>query len=147
MATATASAAATTASVVAQVKETKKPLSTWANAAIGAVAGSVEVFINQPFVAVKNALQEKRPVSLNPLFFYRGVVINSSSIAPITAVQFAVNGVMANYFTDNGARKLTDLERLASGAVGGAVSAFVSSPAEIVMIQQQRTGQSVRNSY
>jgi len=37
-------------------------------------------------------LQEKRPFTLNPSFLYRGVLINASSIAPITAVQFAVNG-------------------------------------------------------
>ena len=72
-----------------------RTLSIVENGVIGACAGMIEVGVDQPFVAVKNALQEGRPVSLSPAVLYRGVVINAGSIAPITAVQFAVNGCTA----------------------------------------------------
>ena len=43
-----------------------------------------------------------------------------------------------------GTRTLTDVERIGVSALAGAMSAFVSGPAELVMIQQQRTGLGVR---
>ena len=43
---------------------------------IGAVAGMTEVLVMQPSVAVKNALQEGRPVPWgNPTQLYRGLVV------------------------------------------------------------------------
>lgn len=46
--------------------------------AIGAIAGTLEVCINQPTVAIKNALQEGRPLPANPAAYYRGLVVCSS---------------------------------------------------------------------
>lgn len=43
---------------------------------IGAAAGTIEVLINQPTVAVKNALQEGRPLPANPAAYYRGLLVS-----------------------------------------------------------------------
>ena len=84
--------------------------------AIGAVAGSMEVLLMQPTIAIKNALQEGRPVPWSPKLLYRGLgvsgqlqkvvvpltpglaligmyglQVNLGSIAPITAIQ--VSGI------------------------------------------------------
>lgn len=64
------------------------------NLFIGAVGGALDVCIQQPLVTVKNALQDKRPIPTSPRLFYRGTVINAGSIAPITALQFAINGIL-----------------------------------------------------
>lgn len=40
---------------------------------IGAMSGTVEVLLMQPTVAIKNAVQEGRPISWNPLHMYRGL--------------------------------------------------------------------------
>ena len=74
------------------------------------------------------------------MFLYRGVVINATSIAPITAVQFAVNGALTALVKKD---EVTDLHRLVIAATAGAASALVSTPAEILMIQQQKSGKSV----
>jgi len=120
----------------------RRQLTTVENGLVGGVSGTLEVLIQQPTVAWKNALQEKRPFSVNPLFLYRGVGINASSIAPITAVQFAVNGALTGLIKHDDVR---DWHRLAIAATAGAASALVSTPAEIIMIQQQKSGKSVRD--
>ena len=43
--------------------------------AIGAVSGTVEVCIMQPTVAVKNAIQEGRPIPRAPAGLYRGLLV------------------------------------------------------------------------
>lgn len=45
----------------------------------------------QPTVSIKNAIQDQRPVPMNPRELYRGLLVNAGSIAPITAVQFGAN--------------------------------------------------------
>ena len=45
--------------------------------AIGGFAGIVEVFIMQPTVAVKNALQEGRPLPAYPTAYYRGLLVRA----------------------------------------------------------------------
>jgi len=107
---------------------------------IGALSGSVEVVLMQPTVAIKNALQEGRPVPMNPSHLYRGLPMNVVSMAPITASQFGANRL----FTQNILRKndtdLTSAERFAGAAVAGAASAFIASPSELVIIHQQKSG-------
>lgn len=47
--------------------------------AIGALAGLTEVSIMQPTVAIKNALQEGRPVPRSPLALYRGLLVRGGA--------------------------------------------------------------------
>lgn len=44
--------------------------------AIGAVAGTFEVCVMQPTVAVKNAIQEGRPIPRAPAGLYRGLLVS-----------------------------------------------------------------------
>ena len=48
--------------------------------AIGAVSGTFEVCVMQPTVAVKNAIQEGRPIPRTPAGLYRGLLV--SLLAP-----------------------------------------------------------------
>eukprot|EP00873_Tetraselmis_striata_P012565 jgi/Tetstr1/432829/TSEL_022180.t1 len=107
---------------------------------VGAVAGAVEVTCMQPTIAVKNALQEGRPVSLAPRALYRGYAVNISTIVPMTAVQFGATGSYTQLFTAAVGRKPAREEGVACAALGGATAALVASPAELVVIQQQRAG-------
>lgn len=110
-------------------------LSLFESALVGGVSGVVEVGINQPTVAWKNALQQRRPLVVHPRELYRGVGINAASIAPITAVQFAANGFFLARFGGDAA---SDGSKLGAAGLAGAASALVSTPAELVMIRQQR---------
>jgi hypothetical protein len=70
------------------------PLSAATHAAIGAVSGVIEVTLLHPTVSWKNALQEGRPLQLAPQALYRGYLVNVSSFAPITCVQFGVHRLL-----------------------------------------------------
>jgi solute carrier family 25 citrate transporter 1 len=108
--------------------------------AIGALGGTVEVCIMQPLVGIKNALQEGRPIPKNPAHLYRGLLMNIVSMAPITASQFGTNRLMQTVVLEKSENDLTGVERFGSAAVAGAVSAFIASPSELIIIQQQVSG-------
>lgn len=111
------------------------------NASVGACVGTVEVLILQPFNYAKNMVQQKQPISLNPLVMYRGVGANCVNMGSCTMIQFAVGGKIKSIFTaDDKSRKLKPYEEMLCGIGGGLTSALVGSPLELIMIQQQRKG-------
>ncbi|GFR52575.1 hypothetical protein Agub_g15168 [Astrephomene gubernaculifera] len=111
--------------------------------AIGALGGTVEVCIMQPLVGIKNALQEGRPIPRHPAHLYRGLLMNVVSMAPITASQFGTNRLMQTKVLNKSEDELTGLERFGCASVAGAVSAFIASPSELIIIQQQKSGRSL----
>eukprot|EP00887_Chlorella_sp_A99_P001559 scaffold8.g1559.t1 len=112
--------------------------------AIGAFAGLVEICIMMPTVAIKNALQEGRPVPRAPRELYRGLLMNSGAMLPITASQFGMNRLL-----EQSLKRGLDIEELGSaGRIGvamgaGSFSALFGAPAEFVVIQQQKSGRSL----
>jgi len=125
---------------MASKQEEPKPLSLVQNTAIGMISGAIEVGIMQPTVAIKNMLQQNKPLNYSPAVLYRGVGINVMSLAPITGIQFGVNGTLLNAFPE--------LQKTAAGQMfcagsAGVFSGLASGPAELIMILQQRTGQSL----
>ncbi|GLC46139.1 hypothetical protein PLESTB_001194300 [Pleodorina starrii] len=125
---------------MSQTHSTVTPLE---HTAIGALGGTVEVCIMQPLVGIKNALQEGRPIPRNPAHLYRGLLMNVVSMAPITASQFGTNRLMQTMVLKKSEADLTGVERFGSAAVAGAVSAFIASPSELIIIQQQKSGRSL----
>ncbi|KAK9805324.1 hypothetical protein WJX73_002241 [Symbiochloris irregularis] len=122
-------------------------LSTWEHMGIGAIAGMTEVLVNQPTVAVKNAVQEGRPIPwTQPKQLYRGVVINCTSFAPITAIQFGSNRALEGMLNSAGYES-NNLTKVAAAGGAGAMSAVCGCPGELVMIQQQRTGMSLGGTF
>lgn len=45
----------------------------------------------QPTVSIKNAIQDRRPLPINPRELYRGLLVNAGAMAPTTAIQFGAN--------------------------------------------------------
>ena len=119
------------------------PLPGWVCAVIGGVSGTIEVCVNQPTVSWKNALQQGRPISFSPAVMYRGTLINATSIAPITAIQFGVAGMLTEMLAGGGQHQLSHGEKIGTSLAGGAVSALVVCPADMLIIQQQKTGLSL----
>ena len=60
----------------------KKEYSFWEQTAIGGISGVCEVTCTQPTVAVKNALQEARPIKFTPRFMYTGLAVSVFSFFP-----------------------------------------------------------------
>lgn len=112
------------------------------NATVGMTVGVIEVLILQPFNYCKNMVQQKQPISLSPAVMYRGVGANCVNMGSCTMIQFAVGGSLKNVVTGGTTRQLKPWEEMGTGVIAGSVSALVGSPLELVMIQQQRKGNS-----
>jgi solute carrier family 25 2-oxodicarboxylate transporter 21 len=117
----------------------RTPLSPMENIGVGALGGALETCLQMPILTYKFCLQEGRPLPLNMVGWYRGVAVQAGTVAPITALQFMVNGVFQKMVLGSSTtRSLTDVEMMATAAGAGAVSAFVYSPVDLITIQQQK---------
>src|SRR3990167_1670286 len=64
----------------------------WHSVAIGGLAGITEVsLLGQPLSYAMNQRVQSKPLATNPLAWYRGGLANAAGMAPITAIQQAVN--------------------------------------------------------
>ncbi|KAL6771419.1 hypothetical protein ACKKBG_A26290 [Auxenochlorella protothecoides x Auxenochlorella symbiontica] len=111
--------------------------------AIGGVAGFTETCIMQPTIAIKNALQEGRPIPRSPMTLYRGLAVNSAATFPITATQFGVNRLLESLHQQHLGYNPTGISTIGIALSAGASSAFIGCPAEFLMIQQQKSGLSL----
>lgn len=96
----------------------------------------------QPTVYWKAEMQQGRfnlRRAVNPRFAYRGTAIAATSIAPITAIQFSVNGACMSALSDF--QPVT--ASMLSSVMAGVVSAAVQSPCQLVEINQQKHGGNV----
>nr|CCA23816.1 Mitochondrial Carrier (MC) Family putative [Albugo laibachii Nc14] len=123
------------------------------NAVVGSLAGMTEILIQQPTIAVKNAIQQKIPIKWTPSILYRGVGVTLASVAPCTAIQFGVNGKLLSAFSQNEKlldpverQKRDDILKVGCATVAGFTSAFMYAPGELVMTLQQNTGKSFRQT-
>lgn len=115
-------------------------LNEFENATVGAVAGAIEVAVLQPLNYFKNMVQQGVPIQKNPLVWYRGVLSNVTNMGSCTMIQFAVGGAGKKAILGSDNRPLKAYEEMGAGVFAGVISAFVGSPLELVMIQQQRKG-------
>ncbi|CAI5710860.1 unnamed protein product [Hyaloperonospora brassicae] len=112
------------------------------NGAVGSLAGMIEVLLQQPTVAMKNAVQQNRPIQWSVPALYRGVGVSLVSIAPVSALQFAVNGRLLRQSIRNRDAPPSDATKLLCGTLSGVSSAPLSASAELVMTLQQNNGKS-----
>lgn len=123
-------------------KMVRTPLSPMENLSVGCFSGALETCIQMPILTYKLCLQEGRALPKTMTGWYRGVAVQSGTVAPITAIQFTINGLLQGLVRSNSAdktpnRKLTDLEVIGTAAGAGALSSFVYSPVDLTTIQQQ----------
>lgn len=85
-------------------------------------------------------VQQKQPISLSPLVWYRGVGANCVNMGSCTMIQFAVGGTLKKMVLGGEERNLSLKEEMMCGVGAGTMSALVGSPLELIMIQQQRKG-------
>jgi len=115
-------------------------LSELQNASVGLAAGAIEVTTMQSTNYLKNAKQQGMPFTMDPRKLYRGYGANLSNMGSATMLQFVVNGKVKKMISQGEDRALTTCEEISAGFAAGFVSAFLCSPLELVMIQQQRKG-------
>ncbi len=115
------------------------------NALLGALAGGLEVTVNQPLVTIKNSLQQRLPIALNGSM-YKGYLINASSMGPITAFQVTAHALIKKQCDLNGV-SLSESRKLAAGFAAGAFSGVVSGPTELVMLKQKNLNTTLRQAF
>jgi hypothetical protein len=72
-------------------QQPRVPLSPLENLAVGALGGALETCLQMPIITYKFCVQEGRALPRNASGWYRGVFVQASTVAPITAIQFMVN--------------------------------------------------------
>ena len=103
------------------------------NSMIGVTAGVVETITLQPMIYWKNALQQGLRFTLNPRICYRGVNASMINMATLTGIQIPLNDYISNNI-------LTPNQKMLSSFYSGIVTGFICAPMELIMIQQQKTG-------
>lgn len=123
-----------------QVNEKGSAKPFWQDILAGGLSGIATVGLLQPMIYYKNMSQAKsiesqsatqagKKWTLNPRALYRGGGGFAASFAPTIALQAAANSIFASW-----------MNPLVAAAFSGAASSIVVNPAELIMIQQQKTG-------
>ena len=129
-----------------QSESRRIPLSPGENVAIGAFGGALETCLQMPILTYKFCLQEGRPLPSTVNGWYRGVGVQAGTVAPITALQFMVNGMLQKIVLASSSRSLTDPEMMMTAAGAGAISSLVYSPVDLLTIQQQKLEMNLWNA-
>jgi len=123
------------------MSEVRAQLNVLENLVVGAGGGMVETAIQMPILTYKFAVQEGRALPKSIPGWYRGVVVQCLSVAPITALQVVINGVLERVVT-GGTRNSTKIEQVVNSCTAGAISSIIYCPADLTMIHQQKLNMS-----
>lgn len=113
------------------------------NLTVGAIAATIQGVSLQPTLYWKNAAARGRPFTLNPAIIYRGTYASIGNEVVQLCGQMLFAGMSRRWFSDapgSVGRQWVGVVTLASASIGGAVTALVASPVELIMIQQQFHG-------
>ncbi|KAL1520255.1 hypothetical protein AB1Y20_023725 [Prymnesium parvum] len=115
------------------------------NAALGASVAVLEGVLLQPTLYWKNAMQQALPFTIDPRKLYRGLFASLLNEAGQMSIQFGITGGVKRRVRSDGASEPRWLS-LAAASAGGMAAALFASPVELVMIQQQRSGESAHTT-
>ncbi|KAL3791900.1 hypothetical protein HJC23_010760 [Cyclotella cryptica] len=111
------------------------------NLAVGCLSGAVEATVNMPIKTYKFCAQEGRALPTSLPGWFRGVAVQAGTVAPITAIQFCLNGFFQQVILStklNQCTQLSDTESLITALGAGALTSFLIGPVDLITIQQQK---------
>lgn len=101
----------------------------------GCIAGVAATLTSHPFDTIKTNIQEKKPISLNPKFLYRGILSPILGIGFENAVVFGTQSLVSSILKKN---DITGYKNIfISGACSGLAASFVVTPFERIKILLQ----------
>jgi hypothetical protein len=103
----------------------------------------------QPTLYYKNMIQQQRPWKFltPPRELYRGLFAATMAQVGELGLQFLLTGMVKKVILgEDVKREMTNGETMGAALLGGALSAVYTSPAELVMIQQQNFGGSAAHT-
>eukprot|EP00617_Octactis_speculum_P026714 CAMPEP_0185770968 /NCGR_PEP_ID=MMETSP1174-20130828/62352_1 /TAXON_ID=35687 /ORGANISM="Dictyocha speculum, Strain CCMP1381" /LENGTH=273 /DNA_ID=CAMNT_0028456635 /DNA_START=39 /DNA_END=860 /DNA_ORIENTATION=- len=118
-------------------------LSPFENTCLGVSAGIIDVSSTQWMLYCKNSTQQRVKIKFDPKIMYRGYSMSLTNMCILSGLQFPLTGLVTTAITGGKQRRLSDVEQISAGFVGGVISGFICAPLELVMIQQQRFGTSL----
>ena len=123
------------------------------NVGVGVTAAFLEAILLQPTLYWKNARAQGLPFTLDPRIVYRGTFMSVINEMQMMGVQFGCTGWLQRMWltyisSKNKAESSKDhqfslKDEMGLAFVGGAISALPTTPVELIMIQQQRSGDSM----
>jgi len=116
------------------------------NMMLGVFGGCLETMVHMPLLTWKFCKQNSKPLPNSIIGWYRGLVVQASSVAPITALQVTTNGIIESLITQN-QRNVTDNEKLFTSATAGFISALIYSPVDLITIQQQNQAKAMTETF
>jgi hypothetical protein len=112
---------------------------------IGIFAAFIEGIILQPTLYWKNASAQGLPFTTDPRVVYRGTSTSIFNECAMMGLQFGMTSAITKHLDEkaDSGKTDTDFILLASAIGGGGGAAFIATPLELLMIQQQKYGGSV----
>ena len=111
-----------------QCTEEKKPTLTQ-SIAIGSACGATEVTATGQLSSyAMNMKLQNKPLSRNPLHWYRGLPANILSMAPITAIQKTVSNEGQQWIEKQQGHAPSEAQKAAFAFMGGTLSAVAGTP-------------------
>ena len=123
----------------APLSEPKEKLTVLQSVFSGSVSGALEVLVNHPLWSIKTRMQAGEAFTFNPRVLYRGLLLNTASMTPITALQVGLDRSLQNLLS-NGSSELSSTKRFTSAFVAGVGSAFFCCPSEMIMTDLKKDG-------
>ena len=120
---------------------------------VGGGAGAIAITLGMPLLTRKFCLQGGIPLPTTLPGWYRGVLVQASSAAPLAAFQMLANGCMMRLISGcsplspTPKRALTKPETLAAALSAGVLSALLYTPVDLMTITQQRLGQGLPGAF
>ena len=102
---------------------------------MGCIMGSVEAVVSHPFWVLKTRVQAGMGFTLHPRVLYRGLVVHVASSLPLDIIQVMVSRIAFERLLPSTMEE--SKSRLVAGFIGGASSAFICCPADLIMTLQQ----------
>jgi len=125
------------------------------NVVVGMTAAFVEGVMLQPTLYWKNARAQGLPFTMNPSIIYRGTSTSILNEVQMMGLQFGLTGALQRAYMSlllgravgnseaASGERLTFRDEVVVATAGGMLSAFFSSPMELIMVQQQLGGGSI----
>ena len=104
------------------------------NFVVGLAIGAIDVSTTQWILYCKNTSQQKLPLTFDPRVMYRGYTMSLTNMCVLSALQVPLTAMVTNMFTGGVVRRLTDVEQISSGFIGGALLAYSKAKLDLTLL-------------
>ena len=130
----------------------KKKILPYESLLIGIISGTIDSFVQMPLLTYKFSKQNGIKLPNNIRGWYRGALIQTYNVAPITAFQMFTNNILTKTIIKE--EEIKNKDKILIASLSGGISSLLYSPIDLITIQQQiykknikKTIYKIRNNY